>query len=69
MVQNLNAKNVSGLPEPSGHILVLDAGIQIAAGMIVGDNDGGSPFLHRFGEDLPLYFARKTISSLQKKKY
>lgn len=61
MVQNLNAKNVSGLPEPSGHILVLDAGIQIAAGMIVGDNDGGSPFLHRFGEDLRLSKVNNTI--------
>lgn len=61
MVQNLNAKNVSGLSEPSCHILVLDAGIQIATGMIVGDDDGGSPFLHCFGEDLPLCVVNDTI--------
>ena len=61
MIQDLDAQYITGLLEPSCHILVLDAGIQIATGMIVGDDDGGSPLLHRFGEDLQLYLADCTL--------
>jgi hypothetical protein len=61
VVQNLDAQDVAGLPEPTSHILVLDAWLKVAAGVVVGDDDGCCTFLYCFGEDLQLYLADCTL--------
>ncbi len=52
MIQNLDAKDVACLPEPSGYILVLHARLEIAAGVVVGHDDGRCPLSDSFAEDL-----------------
>ena len=61
VVQHLDAQQITGLPEPSGDILVLDARLEVAAWVVVGHHDGGRPLSYRFSEDLQLYLADCTL--------
>jgi len=42
---------------------IVGAGIENTTGMVVSNNDRCGTFSERIREDLPLYVARKTISS------
>ena len=61
VVQDIDTQNVSCLPEPSGHILVLHARLKIAAGVVVGNHDGSRSLSHCFGKDFQLYLADCTL--------
>jgi len=61
MVQHLDAQQITGLPEPSGDILVLDARLEVAAWMVVGHHDGGRPLSYRFSEDLQRNVMWRTV--------
>ena len=69
VVQDLDAKNIAFLPEPSGYILVLHARLEIAAGVVVGHYNGSGSLSHCFGKDFHFTVDNGTISISMLKKY
>jgi hypothetical protein len=61
VVQYLDAQDIPCLSEPTGNILVLDAWLKVAAGVVVRDDDGCCPLSYCFGEDLQLNVMWRTI--------
>ena len=61
VVQYLDAKDVSCLPEPSSYILVLHARLEIATGMVVGNHDGSGTLTDCLRKYFRLYLADCTL--------
>ena len=64
MVQHLDSYDVPSLAESSGDIPILHTGFQVAAGVVVGHQDGCCPLSHCLNKDLHLCVTSGTIKLL-----
>ena len=65
MIQYLNTQDIPCLLQPPCYILILHTWLKIATGVIMGYQNGRGTLTYSFPENFRLYFAGKTISSLQ----
>ncbi len=68
MVQYTYTKQLTSLDKTLGYPNIVRTGNEHTTGVVVCYDDRCRPLSQWVRKDLPLYFARKTISSLQKKR-